>query len=91
MTPEETFGAVIRQWRAEHGVSQEELAERIGLHPNYVGNIERGERNISLEVMSRIGAHLGYERPADLLEALKQETGGDTDSPGRQGGGAQQP
>lgn len=72
MTPEETFGAVIRQWRAEHAVSKEQLAERLGLHRNYIGGLERGERNISLQVMDRIGAGIGYERSADLLDALSR-------------------
>ena len=39
------LGAVVRELRARHGVSQEELGFRARLHRNYVGAIERGEIN----------------------------------------------
>jgi transcriptional regulator with XRE-family HTH domain len=39
------LGSVIRQLRARHALSQEDLGMRVGLHRNYVGAIERGEIN----------------------------------------------
>lgn len=43
------LGALVREKRHVLGISQEELAFRSGLHRTYVGSVERGERNLSLE------------------------------------------
>jgi transcriptional regulator with XRE-family HTH domain len=43
------FGARLRAKRQAQNISQEELALRSGLHRTYVGSVERGERNLSLE------------------------------------------
>ena len=44
----EVFGRNVRNLRVEQGLSQEQLADRAGLHRTYVGMIERAEKNITL-------------------------------------------
>jgi transcriptional regulator with XRE-family HTH domain len=48
------FGERVRSKRLERGWSQTELAERIGLHFTFVGSVERGERNVSLQSLLRL-------------------------------------
>jgi transcriptional regulator with XRE-family HTH domain len=52
--------------RLRQGLSQEQLAHRADLDRSYVGGIERGERNISLDNIYRIARALEVP-PADLL------------------------
>jgi len=52
--------------RAKAGISQEELAHRAGLHRTYVGSVERGERNVSLDNIHGLADALGVG-PADLF------------------------
>jgi transcriptional regulator with XRE-family HTH domain len=52
--------------RAEQGLSQEGLAAACGLHRTYIGGIERGERNVSIDNIERISRALGC-RVVDLL------------------------
>jgi len=54
-----TFAAHVRQLRVERGLSQEEFADRCGLHRTYIGSIERGERNVSIDNIERIAGGLG--------------------------------
>lgn len=61
-----TFGARVRELRHERGLSQEQLAHVSGLDRSYVGQVERGERNITLENIHKLAA--GLQVPArDLL------------------------
>ena len=64
------FGANLRQARKAQGLSQEALADLAGLHWTYVGSVERGERNVSIDNMCRLAWALGAELP-DLLRPLK--------------------
>ncbi len=51
----------IRKHRLRLDLSQEDLAERADLHRTYIGSVERGERNISIDNIERIAAALGIE------------------------------
>ena len=53
------FGAAVRVARLKLGLSQEDLADRAGVHRTYVGSIERGERNPSLVNILRLAKALG--------------------------------
>lgn len=57
----------LRRLRTKLGLSQEEFAERCGLHRTYVGAIERGERNVTLKTLGQIAEPLGVG-PLDLLK-----------------------
>jgi transcriptional regulator with XRE-family HTH domain len=52
------LGAAIRQQRERLDWSQERLAEKADLHPNYVGRVERGEEHVSLIALRRIAKAL---------------------------------
>jgi transcriptional regulator with XRE-family HTH domain len=60
------FGNLLRQKRKEKGISQEELAFQSGLHRTYVGSVERGERNLSLENIFIFAKALSCN-PKDLI------------------------
>lgn len=59
-------GANLRRYREQRGLSQEALAEVIGVHRTYMGGLERGERNITLKSLERLAATLKLN-PLDLL------------------------
>ena len=53
------LGQVIRRRRDEMGVSQEGLAEIVGCHRNYMGYLERGEQNVTIDMLARVAKALG--------------------------------
>lgn len=55
----EAFGRRVRELREAAGMTQEVLAAKARLHRNYVGGIERGERNLSLDSIAKLATALG--------------------------------
>jgi transcriptional regulator with XRE-family HTH domain len=63
------FGKRLRQLREERGWSQEEFADRAGLHRTYVSAVERGVRNPTLSVIERLAKALGVSL-AEMLGGM---------------------
>lgn len=62
------FARKLREQRLLKGISQEELADLSGLHRTYVGSVERGERNVSIDNMGRLACALGIQLKELLTE-----------------------
>jgi transcriptional regulator with XRE-family HTH domain len=62
----ELFGKKIRQLRLAKGWTQEELATQAGLHPTYIGGVERGERNIGFDNLLKLARAL-QEHPSAIF------------------------
>jgi transcriptional regulator with XRE-family HTH domain len=59
-------GENLRAYRRARGINQEDFADRLGLHRTYLGDIERGKRNLSLQKVELFAELLGLE-PLSLL------------------------
>ncbi len=64
------FGERVRARRHKLGLSQEGLAEACGLHWTFVGQVERGRRNLTLHNILKIADGLGVD-PGELVRGLK--------------------
>jgi transcriptional regulator with XRE-family HTH domain len=63
------FGARVRARRAELHLSQEQFADVAGIHWSYVGQIERGQRNLTLRLILKIAVGLQID-PAELVKGM---------------------
>lgn len=62
------FGLRVRRLRSAQGFSQEDFAHKVGLDRTYIGGVECGERNISLDNIHRIASALEISPSALFTE-----------------------
>jgi len=68
-TEREIIGEAVLRCRKRAGLSQEALAEKADIHPNYVGRIERGECSATVGILLKLAQALGI-RPYKLFLRL---------------------
>ena len=66
LSPEKRIGLAIRAKRLENSWSQENLSFECGLHRTYIGSVERGEKNLTLKNLIKIGKSLNTSA-SDIL------------------------
>lgn len=66
---QQNFGDNMRKRRLALNISQEELSFRAGLHRNYISDVERGTRNVSIKAMEKIAQGL----ETSLYKLLKND------------------
>ena len=71
--PRVAFGNAVRKLRLERGLSQERLAELAEIHRTYIGDVERGTRNIALLNMIKIADALETSLEAVIREMEKSK------------------
>jgi transcriptional regulator with XRE-family HTH domain len=64
------LGERVRGRRKELGLSQEALADKCNIHWTFLGQVERGRRNLSLHNLLKVACGLGVD-PAELVRGLK--------------------
>jgi transcriptional regulator with XRE-family HTH domain len=60
------LGLAIRSAREEQNISQEELGLRSGVHRNYIGGVERAEREPTVRTIARLAESLNI-KPSELI------------------------
>ena len=66
----QVFGERVRARRQDLGLSQEALAAQAGIHWTFLGQIERGRRNLNLHNLLKVAAGLGVD-PGELVQNLQ--------------------
>ena len=68
------IGQRIRNYRTQKGLSQEKLAELAACHPTYIGQLERGEKNATLESVEKIASAMDISL-SELFDKLGKSGG----------------
>lgn len=74
------IGQRIRNYRTARGLSQEKLADLCGCHPTYIGQLERGEKNATIESIDKIATALDVSL-SKLFDKLGGQDDGSRDIP----------
>lgn len=74
------FGQIIARRRVGSGMTQDELAERSGVHRTYLSDIERGTRNITLLTLNKLASSLHISssqlvEEAEILSSVRSQDG----------------
>jgi transcriptional regulator with XRE-family HTH domain len=65
------IGAALQRHRLQRGITQDQLAEHTDLSLKYVGEIERGEANFTIDKLERLAAAVGWD-PLEVLEGVHE-------------------
>ncbi len=66
----QALGRAVKDLRDQHRLTQEELADRAGVHAHYISDIERGKRNVAVVNLTYIADAFGLTA-SDLLSVAK--------------------
>lgn len=76
---QKVVGHNLRRYRKERGLSQEAFADHVGVHRTYMGSVERGERNLTLQSLERMADFLSID-PRELLAEPEKSASSDCDA-----------
>lgn len=65
-----TLGENLRLFRHAHGRSQQQFAHNLGCDRTYLSSLERGQRNLTLDTVSKLADQLGFD-PLELLKVRR--------------------
>jgi len=74
MKIEQKFGLIIRQLRIEKGLSQEKLALDAGIDRTYIGDIEKGSRNVSITMIEKLASYFQISISELFIKIKNYET-----------------
>ena len=67
------FSYVLKKFRREAGLTQVQLSERVGVSPSFIGMLESGRKNPSLNMLFRLADAMGI-RASAMLAAMEKES-----------------